>query len=76
MNKIKKNNGKPQTLPHVIEMRLSFLIRRYLQTQTKNLANAIVQQLELLLKHPDCIGFPNDRCAYKKMLMQWRLLAD
>ena len=61
--------------PKVIEMRLSFLIRRYLNTQTKNIALSVVQQLELLLKHPDCVGFPHDRCGYQKMLVQWRLLA-
>lgn len=75
MNCYESSNNTLETLPHIIEMRLSFLIRRYLHAQTKKIACAIVQQLELLLKHPDCIGFPNERCGYKKMLMQWRLLA-
>lgn len=79
MTKMKSDvhsNNILETSPYLIKMRLSFLIRRYLQTQTKKIALAVVQQLELLLKHPDCIGYPNDRCGYKKMLIQWRLLAD
>ncbi|MFT5718392.1 MAG: hypothetical protein ACJAWS_001392 [Oleiphilaceae bacterium] len=76
MSRYNSSNSTLGTSPHIIEMRLSFLIRRYLHAQTKKLAHAIVQQLELLLKHPDCIGFPNDRCGYKKMLIQWRLLAN
>jgi hypothetical protein len=76
VDRYKSSNNTLETSPHVIEMRLSFLIRRYLNAQTKKIACAIVQQLELLLTHPDCIGFPNERCTYKKMLLQWRLLAD
>ena len=76
MNHYESSINTLETSPSLIEMRLSFLIRRYLNTETKKIARAIVQQLELLLKHPDCIGFPNDRCGYKKMLIQWRLLAN
>ena len=76
MNSYEGSTDTLETPPQLIKMRLSFLIRRYLHTQTKKIAGAVVQQLELLLKHPDCIGFPNDRCGYKKMLMQWRLLAN
>ena len=76
MNYYESSTSTIETSPRLIEMRLSFLIRRYLNAQTKKIACAIVQQLELLLKHPDCIGYPNDRCSYKKMLIQWRLLAD
>lgn len=70
-----KNNEVPeeQSEPTVlVERQLSFLIRRYLSTPTKSLAQAVVIQLEALLKHPDCIGYPDHRCAYKKMLQQWR----
>ena len=62
--------------PETIQMRLRFLIRRYLSDGTESIAQAVVNQLELLLCHPDCIGYPNDRCAYKKMLIQWRSLAN
>lgn len=64
----------PET-PSVIKSRLSFQIRRYLAKPTQSLAKAVVQQLEVLLKHPDCIGYPDDRCSYKKMLQQWRALS-
>ncbi|MFT7373602.1 MAG: hypothetical protein ACI9T9_002302 [Oleiphilaceae bacterium] len=76
MNRYESSNSTLDTSPHIIEMRLSFLIRRYLHAQTKKIADSVVLQLELLLRHPDCIGFPNDRCGYKKMLIQWRLLAN
>jgi len=76
MNNFENSIDTLETSQRIIEMRLSFLIRRYIHAQTKKIARAVVQQLELLLKHPDCIGFPNDRCGYKKMLMQWRLLAS
>lgn len=56
----------------LVERQLSFLIRRYLSSPTRNLAKSVVAQLELLLRHPDCIGYPDQRCAYKKMLQQWR----
>lgn len=58
-----------------IKARLSFLMRRYLSSQTKALAQSVVNQLELLLSHSSCIGYPDDRCSYKKMLMQWKALA-
>lgn len=73
------NNNNPElddvTEPTVlVEKRLSFLIRRYLSSPTKSVAKSVVKQLELLLTHPDCIGYPNHRCAYKKILQQWRAL--
>ncbi len=58
-----------------IEARLGLLIRRYLSSQTKSLAQLIVKQLELLLRHSSCIGYPDVRCSYKKMLLQWKALA-
>ena len=58
----------------VIEKRLGFMIRRYLSKPTKSLAQKVVKQLEDLLRHPDCIGYPDDRCGYKKMLQQWRAM--
>lgn len=58
----------------IIEMRLAFMIRRYLSKPTKSLAQNIVKQLEDLLRHPDCIGYPDNRCGYKKMLQQWRAM--
>lgn len=60
--------------PSVIKTRLSFSIRRYLAKPTKTIAVTVVKQLEDLLSHPDCIGYPDDRCSYKKMLVQWRAL--
>jgi hypothetical protein len=73
-----KNKSELEETPEpsvLVEKRLSFLIRRYLSHPTNKLAQSVVTQLEELLVHPDCIGFPNHRCAYKKMLQQWRALA-
>ncbi|PIE43464.1 MAG: hypothetical protein CSA50_04950 [Gammaproteobacteria bacterium] len=57
----------------VIEKRLGCLIRRYLSEPTKPIARSVVRQLEKLLCHPDCVGFASsNRCAYRKMLLQWR----
>jgi len=61
--------------PQTIENLLAYLIKRYIQKASKFLANRIVLQLEYLLQHPDCIGYPNERCGYKKMLLQWKLIA-
>lgn len=51
---------------------LGFLLSRYLESQSGVVAKKIVQQLEKLLHHSDCIGFPNDRCTYYKLLHYWR----
>ncbi len=55
-----------------IEKRLGLFIRRYLSEPTKSNARSVVSQLEKLLRHPDCVGFFSNRCAYRKMLLQWR----
>jgi len=60
--------------PQAIEMHLSFLIHAYINNSTKSKAEAVARQLERLLRHPDCIGYPNDRCSYRKMLIQWRAM--
>lgn len=70
----KNNNTENEGSTVLVERQLSFLIRRYLSNPTKSLAQAVVTQLEALLKHPDCIGYPDHRCAYKKMLQQWRAM--
>jgi len=75
MNDLSETTNLFETSPKLIEMRLGFLIRSYLQTKKLDLAKAIVKQLEILLGHPDCIGYPNDRCGYHKMLIQWRAIA-
>jgi hypothetical protein len=61
--------------PELIELRLSLLIQRYLKEQTKAIAQSVVKQLEALLCHPACIGYPNHRCSYKKMLQHWKALS-
>ena len=75
MNDLSEMTTMFETSPKLIEMRLGFLIRSYLQTRAQELAIAIVKQLEILLGHPDCIGYPNERCGYQKMLIQWRAIA-
>lgn len=75
MNELSEFSLLAEVSPKIIEMRLSLLIRQYLKVKTKSVAHAVVRQLELLLSHPDCIGYPNERCGYKKMLMQWREIA-
>ena len=60
--------------PSIIEQQLGFLIRRYLYKPSRSLALAVVNQIEALLTHPDCIGYPDQRCVYRKMLQQWRAI--
>lgn len=69
--KNQEDNPEPTVL---VEKQLGFLIRRYLAGPTQSLAQAIVVQLEGLLQHPDCIGYPDYRCGYRKMLQHWRTL--
>ena len=45
--------------PKVLKEGLGFLLNRYLESQSKILAKKIVVQIEKLLLHADCIGFPN-----------------
>jgi len=75
MSALSEIMNSEDTQPKTIELRIGLLIRHYLQDQSKTLAAAIVKQLENLLNHPDCIGYPNHRCGYKKMLQQWRAIA-
>jgi len=75
MNELSEANSPLDTSPRIIQMRLGFLIRQYMQTRIKERAKAVVRQLEILLRHPDCIGYPDNRCGYKKMLVHWRVIA-
>ena len=74
MNDLSEMTNLFETSPKLIEMRLGFLVQSFLQTKTQDLAKAVVKQLEILLGHPDCIGYPNERCGYQKMLVQWRAI--
>tara|TARA_R110002167_G_scaffold274657_1_gene480730 strand:+ start:765 stop:1028 length:264 start_codon:yes stop_codon:yes gene_type:complete len=58
--------------PEIIKEGLSFLLNRYIENQNRVLANKIVLQIEKLLVHADCIGFPNERCTYYRLLNYWR----
>ncbi|MFV1873756.1 MAG: hypothetical protein ACMZ64_10585 [Oleiphilus sp.] len=55
-----------------LKLGLKFLLRRYLENQHEAIAQRIVQQLETILRHDDCIGFPNERCHYHRLLHNWR----
>lgn len=57
-----------------LELRLGFLIRRYLAARSAALAGLVVHQLELLRDHPDLSHDQERRCVYRKMLRQWRWL--
>lgn len=55
-----------------LKLGLKFLLRRYLDNQNEAIAQRIVQQLETILRHDDCIGFPTERCHYHRLLQNWR----
>jgi hypothetical protein len=65
---IEKENESPES----IKEGLGFLLNRYIENHSQVVAHKIVQQLEKLLQHSDCIGFPNERCTYYRLLNYWR----
>jgi hypothetical protein len=75
MNALSELLSSELASPDLVELRLSLLIQRYLKEQNKALALSVVKQLEALLRHPACIGYPNHRCSYKKMLQHWKALS-
>ena len=66
------DNVSPYDSPEILKAGLGFLLRRYFENQNHAIANKIVEQLENLLKHPDCIGYASDRCTYYRLLKYWR----
>ena len=66
------NSKDPVDSPEALKASLGFLLSRYLENQSQSIAKKIVEQLERLLKHSDCIGYPNDRCTYYRLLKYWR----
>tara|TARA_R110001592_G_scaffold60360_1_gene183451 strand:- start:5161 stop:5424 length:264 start_codon:yes stop_codon:yes gene_type:complete len=58
--------------PECLKEGLGFLLNRYLENQSRMIAKKIVIQLEKLLQHSDCIGFPNERCIYYRLLKHWQ----
>ena len=75
LNDLSSSEHSHETQASIIEMRLSLLIQNYLKDQGQIVAKAIVRQLEVLLSHPESIGYPDCRCGYKIMLQQWRCIS-
>jgi|TARA_R110000850_G_scaffold120802_4_gene238482 hypothetical protein len=58
--------------PQALKEGLGFLLNRYIDNHSSAIANKIVVQIEKLLLHADCVGFPNERCTYYRLLNYWR----
>lgn len=57
----------------LIQDALRFLLIRYAHVPTRPLAEVITESLEALLLHPDFRPPWPERCAYRHLLMHWRL---
>lgn len=51
---------------------LKVRIFEYLDCPDTRHASYVVTAIQDLLNDPECIGFPDNRCVYKKMLQQWK----
>jgi len=60
--------------PEALRQKLSLQLRSYLRQPASAKAEKIVSSLEGLLMHPDNQDKPQDRCAYLKLLWQWRVV--
>lgn len=57
----------------LIQDALRFLLIRYAQVPSRPLAAVIMESLEALLAHPEFRPPWAERCAYRRLLMHWRL---
>ena len=54
------------------ERKLKSSLKSYISQPTKEAARGVVGRLQDLLNDPSCIGFPDYRCSYQKMLRHWK----
>ena len=58
-----------------LEGRINFLVNAYQSRRNSLLAWLVVSYAQLLSRHPDFDDGDEKRCAYRRLALQWRLLA-
>lgn len=58
-----------------LERRIQFLVSAYQSTRVSLLAWLVVSYAQVLSRHPDCEVSEEQRCVYRRLALQWRLLA-
>jgi hypothetical protein len=61
--------------PEIIQRRLGVLMRTYVHTRSVTVARVVVRHLEGLCAHPHFQADSEERCAYRRLAREWRLLA-
>ena len=58
-----------------VARQLALLVRRYAETGSVHIAQAILRHIDLLHTHPAFDASSGERCAYLRLRSHWRLLA-
>jgi hypothetical protein len=61
--------------PAAIERGIRFFMTAYQQSRSAMLAWFVVRYAQALCRHPDFEGSDEERCAWRRVARQWRLLA-
>jgi len=61
--------------PEVIERGIRFFMTAYQQSRSAMLAWFVVRYAQALCRHPDFEGSDEERCAWRRVARQWRVLA-
>lgn len=63
------------TTSQALKERVGHMIRRYVRESSRDLATAVVRDLEALCQHPDYGRDSQERCAYRRLAKHWRWLS-
>lgn len=61
--------------PEAIERGIRYFMKAYQQSRSAMLAWFVVRYAQALCRHPDFEGTDEDRCAWRRVASQWRMLA-
>jgi hypothetical protein len=61
--------------PAAIERGILYFMAAYQRQRTEMLAWFVVRYAQALCRHPDFEGTDEERCAWRRVASQWRLLA-